>query len=84
MPKRLLSPKAWKTRLTFWGGAFAVGLGAALLAVGSDAALGAFRAILHHHSLWPFLLTPLGLPAACGLAVVAVGHLSGAHLWHGL
>lgn len=53
--------KKWKTRLIFWGGAFIVGLVAALFALAAEFADHTF---LYLYNNWPviaFCLTPLGL-----------------------
>ncbi|GAB6039700.1 chloride channel protein [Endothiovibrio diazotrophicus] len=65
--RQLLSARAWRTRLAFWGGAVVVGLAAVMLADGAELADGWFRGVVHDHPLLTFLLTPLGFALAVWL-----------------
>ena len=65
--RQLLSVRAWRTRLAFWGGAVLVGLAAVALAEGAEFADGWFRGVASEYPLLPFLLTPLGFVLAIWL-----------------
>lgn len=55
---RLLSAKAWKTRLVFWSGAVMVGLAAVLFALASEHANDGFRGLVERWPLLPLILSP--------------------------
>jgi H+/Cl- antiporter ClcA len=56
-----LSVRDWKTRLVFWSGALAVGLVAALFALGSNWMIGLHARILENSRWWTLPLSPLVL-----------------------
>lgn len=56
-----LSPRRWRRRLVFWGGAVAVGAAAVLFALGSDYVHTLFRSLVGVSPYLPLLVTPLGL-----------------------
>lgn len=58
------SPQQWTRRLAFWGGGFAVGLAAVLMAVGAEWAQDLFDRLLAISPFVPLLITPLGFAAA--------------------
>ncbi len=59
----LRSPRAWRTRLVFWGGALAVGLAATTLALSSAWADERFHDWATRWPWLPLVLTPLGFLA---------------------
>lgn len=64
---RMLSPRAWKSRLVFWGGALAVGAIAALFADAGNYAIDLFHYVPKTASWLPFLACPAGLMAVLWL-----------------
>ncbi len=59
----LRSPRAWRMRLVFWGGALAVGMAATALALASSWGDGQFRAWAQRWRWLPLVLTPAGFVA---------------------
>lgn len=58
------SPQQWARRLAFWGGGFAVGVAAVIMAIGAESAQQGFDRIWSYSPYLPLLLTPLGFAVA--------------------
>jgi H+/Cl- antiporter ClcA len=53
-----LSPRQWRRRVLFWGGAVMVGLAAIAFAQASAWAYAGFERLLQHGRWWPLIVTP--------------------------
>jgi len=67
--KNLLSPREWWLRLVFWGGAVAVGVTAALFALGAQLGNQCFHWILSISPWLAFVVMPAGLALSAWLSM---------------
>ena len=64
----VLSRRAWRHRLVFWGGGLAIGIAAVALAIAADYVQAWFRRVVGYSPYLALVITPAGLALSVALA----------------